>query len=183
MNLPQAAALKADFDRDGFVIIRDFATPEEVREICTRAEKATKDVIRKDQFSNITKGLEKRDSYFGELLKNGPQVPILETLHRQETGTHHGQFFHQDLQRPGSASALRRHRWRRDLDRPGRDRQTQRLPALSEGVPQARGGVRAPAGRYADGPVRSSRCLRSGDEPRGHRDLQAHHGSLVGSES
>ncbi len=80
MNLPQAAALKADFDRDGFVIIRDFVTTEEVREISARAEKATKDVIRKDQFSNITKGLEKRDSYFGELLKNGPQVPIIETL-------------------------------------------------------------------------------------------------------
>ena len=80
MNLSQAAALKADFDRDGFVIIRDFATPEEVRKICTRAEEATKDVPRKGMFSNITKGLEKRDGYFGELLRNGPQVPILETL-------------------------------------------------------------------------------------------------------
>ena len=80
MNLSQAAALKADFDRDGFVIIRDFATPEEVRTICTRAEQATKDVPRKGMFSNITKGLEKRDGYFGELLRNGPQVPILETL-------------------------------------------------------------------------------------------------------
>ena len=80
MNLPQAAALKADFDRDGFVIIRDLVTPEKAREISARAEEATKDISRKGIFSNITEGLEKRDSYFGELLKNGPQVPILETL-------------------------------------------------------------------------------------------------------
>ena len=44
MNLPQAAALKADFDRDGFVIIHDFVTPEKAREISARAEEATKDI-------------------------------------------------------------------------------------------------------------------------------------------
>ncbi len=80
MNLPHASVLKADFDRDGFVIIRDFATPEEVREIRDRAEAATSDVVRKGPFSNITKGLERRDSFFGELLHNGRHVPIVETL-------------------------------------------------------------------------------------------------------
>lgn len=80
MNSLQAAALKADFDRDGVVIIRDFATPEQVEEICSRAEEATKDIVRKGAFSNVTKGLERRDSYFGELLHNGPQVAIVETL-------------------------------------------------------------------------------------------------------
>ena len=80
MNLPHAAALKADFDRDGFVIIRDFATPEQVREIRSRAEDATRDVVRKGPFSNITKGLERRDSYFGELLHNGAHVPLVEAL-------------------------------------------------------------------------------------------------------
>ncbi len=80
MNVPHAAALKADFDRDGFVIIRDFATPEEVREIRSRAEDATRGVVRKGPFSNITKGLERRDSYFGELLHNGAHVPLVEAL-------------------------------------------------------------------------------------------------------
>ena len=74
------AALKADFDRDGVVIIRDFVGSEAVRQIRTRAEQATEGDSREDQFSNVTKGLEKRDSYFGELLNNGPQVPILEAL-------------------------------------------------------------------------------------------------------
>jgi len=80
VNQAQAAALKADFDRDGVVIIRNFVTPETAREICTRAEEATKDIHHKGIFSNITKGLERLDSYFGELLNNGPQVPVLETL-------------------------------------------------------------------------------------------------------
>ncbi|MCY3622657.1 MAG: phytanoyl-CoA dioxygenase family protein [Gammaproteobacteria bacterium] len=76
----ETAALKADFDRDGVVVIRDFVGPETVRKICTRAEKATEGDSREDMFSNITKGLERRDGYFGELLNDGPQVPILEQL-------------------------------------------------------------------------------------------------------
>ena len=80
MELSQATSLKADFDRDGFVIIRDFATREQVREIRSRAEEATRDVVRKGPFSNVTKGLERRDSFFGELLHNGSHVPIVETL-------------------------------------------------------------------------------------------------------
>ena len=80
MNPSQAAALKADFDRDGVVIIRDFVTPEKAREICARAEAAIHGEVRHDPFSNVSKGLEKRDGYFGEWLHNGPQIPILETL-------------------------------------------------------------------------------------------------------
>ena len=79
-DLATVAELKADFDRDGFVIIRDFLTAEKAREICARAESVTKDDVRSDIFSNVTKGLDRRDSYFGELLHRGPQVPVLETL-------------------------------------------------------------------------------------------------------
>ena len=74
------ATLKTDFERDGVVVIRDFVGPETVREIRTRAEQATHGECRDDIFSNVTKGLEKRDSYFGELLNNGPQVAVLEAL-------------------------------------------------------------------------------------------------------
>ena len=81
MNPPQAAALKADFDRDGVVIIPDFVTPETAREISARAEAVTKSLpVRHDPFSNVTKGLERFDDYFAELLHRGPQVPILEAL-------------------------------------------------------------------------------------------------------
>ena len=80
MTHPDAAALKAEFDRDGVVIIRDFVTREQAQEICARAEAATRDTSRTDRFSNITKGLEKLDGFFGEWLNHGPQVPVLETL-------------------------------------------------------------------------------------------------------
>ncbi len=80
MSNLDAEALKADFDRDGVVIIREFVDRQTVDEICHRAERATEGVHRSDRFSNITKGLERQDSYFGDLLHKGPQIPILETL-------------------------------------------------------------------------------------------------------
>ena len=81
MNQSQAADLKAAFDRDGFVILRDFVPPAQLHEICRRAEAAIGTQTRKSgPFTNVTKGLEKLDDYFGELLNNGAHVPILETL-------------------------------------------------------------------------------------------------------
>ncbi|MCY3841601.1 MAG: phytanoyl-CoA dioxygenase family protein [Gammaproteobacteria bacterium] len=97
MNHSQAVALKADFDRDGVVIIRDFVTPETAREICDRAEAATKALpIRHDPFSNVTKGLERLDEYFGELLHRGPQVPVLETLLGKKPEPTTASFFTKD---------------------------------------------------------------------------------------
>ena len=101
MNHPQADALKSDFDRDGVVVIRDFVPPETAREICARAEAATEDLpTRHDRFSNITKGLEKLDGYFGELLHHGPQVPILATLLGKDPEPTTASFFtkHQNQQ-------------------------------------------------------------------------------------
>ena len=97
MNQPQAVALKADFDRDGVVIIRDFVTSETAREICARAEAATRDLPRRhDPFSNVTKGLERLDGYFGELLHRGPQVPVLTTLLGQKPEATTASFFTKD---------------------------------------------------------------------------------------
>lgn len=97
VNPPQAVALKADFDRDGVVIIRDFVTPETAREICARAEAATRALPRRhDPFSNVTKGLERLDGYFGELLHRGPQVPVLTTLLGQKPEATTASFFTKD---------------------------------------------------------------------------------------
>lgn len=93
MDQGQAAALKADFDRDGVVIIRNFVSREAAREICERAEAATRGDSHEGMFSNITKGLERRDDYFGELLHNGPQVPVLETLLGQKPQPTTASFF------------------------------------------------------------------------------------------
>jgi phytanoyl-CoA hydroxylase len=80
MNQQQATELKADFDRDGVVILRNFVAPERVKEICRRAEAATRNQPVRKQWSNITKGMERLDKYFGEILNDGEHIPILEML-------------------------------------------------------------------------------------------------------
>lgn len=80
MDQGQVAALKADFDHNGVVVIRNFVSRETAGEICERAEAATRGISRTGMFSNVTKGLERMDDYFGDLLHHGPQVPVLEAL-------------------------------------------------------------------------------------------------------
>ena len=72
---------KKRFDEDGFVILRHFIDSEQVKEICRRAEiiLATRTEY-SDRYTNITKGLEKVDDYFEDLMRRGPQVAILTEL-------------------------------------------------------------------------------------------------------
>ncbi|MDA0788849.1 MAG: phytanoyl-CoA dioxygenase family protein [Proteobacteria bacterium] len=82
MDPSEETKLKADFERDGFVIIRDFFSRDQVDEICRRAEAAlgkTK-ANTTGMFTNVTKGLERFDEYFDDLLRNGPQVSVLGML-------------------------------------------------------------------------------------------------------
>ena len=99
MDQQQAENLKAAFDRDGFVIIRDFFDQTTCDEICERAENILEkqnQKARKDQFSNVTKGLDRVDDYFKELLVNGPQVSILEMLMGKKPEPTTASFFTKD---------------------------------------------------------------------------------------
>ncbi len=81
MDKLESAQLKEAFDRDGVVVIRNFIPQQQIDEICERAEILTQRLPkRSDIFSNITKGLDKMDDYFNDLLFKGPQVPVLEML-------------------------------------------------------------------------------------------------------
>ncbi len=81
MEQAEAFALKSKFDKDGFVIVRRFMGAEEVAEVCHHAEAIlAKRETFDGRFTNITKGLEKSDDYFDRLLREGPQVAILEML-------------------------------------------------------------------------------------------------------
>ena len=81
MNKVEATKLKEAFDKDGVVVIRNFITQQELDEICDKAEMLTQKLPkRSDNFSNVTKGLDRMDSYFNDLLHKGPQVAILEML-------------------------------------------------------------------------------------------------------
>ena len=69
------------FEEDGFVILRGFIDPEQVEEIGSRAECVlAKRKEYAERYTNITKGLEKVDDYFDDLMNQGPQVAILTEL-------------------------------------------------------------------------------------------------------
>ena len=73
--------LKNTFDEDGFVIVRQFIAPQQLTEICRRAEAILANRTEySERYTNITKGLEKSDDYFDKMLKEGPQVAVLEKL-------------------------------------------------------------------------------------------------------
>ena len=97
MNQAQASELKANFDRDGFVILRKFVSEAQLNEICQRAEVAiSKKPSAGGVFTNVTKGLEKVDDYFGELLRDGSHVPILEMLMGRKPEPTTASFFTKD---------------------------------------------------------------------------------------
>jgi ectoine hydroxylase-related dioxygenase (phytanoyl-CoA dioxygenase family) len=97
MDQAQATELKANFDRDGFVILRKFVPEVQLNEICQRAEVAiSKKPNSGGMFTNITKGLEKVDDYFADLLMNGAHVPILEMLMGRKPEPTTASFFTKD---------------------------------------------------------------------------------------
>ena len=73
--------LKGKFEEDGFVILRRFIEPAQIEEICRRAEAVLANRTEfSERYTNITKGLEKADDYFDDLINQGPQVAILTEL-------------------------------------------------------------------------------------------------------
>jgi hypothetical protein len=79
-----AAALKnmqTSFAEDGFVIAQGFFNADMVTEIRQRAEQVLAQRTRvSGNYTNVTKGLEKVDSFFAELMHNGPQVALMQQL-------------------------------------------------------------------------------------------------------
>ena len=79
-----AAALKnmqTSFAEDGFVIAQRFFSADMVTEIRRRAEQVLAQRTQvSGNYTNVTKGLEKVDSFFAELMHNGPQVALMQQL-------------------------------------------------------------------------------------------------------
>ena len=79
-----AAALKnmkTSIAEDGFVIAQGFFSADMVTEIRLRAEQVLAQRTRvSGNYTNVTKGLEKVDSFFAELMYNGPQVALMRQL-------------------------------------------------------------------------------------------------------
>ena len=73
--------IKSDFDRDGFVILRNFLSEAEVQEFRERGaaimSKARNNQI---EYRNSRKELENFDEFFRDLMHHGRHLEILETL-------------------------------------------------------------------------------------------------------
>ena len=77
-------ALKADYDRDGVVIIRKYLSDAEVSELRAKALPLAEQLLSQERdpskYKNVLKSLARHDDFFAELLKNGRHVPLLEHL-------------------------------------------------------------------------------------------------------
>ena len=78
------SALAHSFEEDGFAIARGFFSQETVAEICRRAEKI---LDQRTEFSrnytNITKGLEKADGFFAQLLNSFNCIGDIDSEYRR----------------------------------------------------------------------------------------------------
>lgn len=81
-------AIKADFDRDGFVIIRNFLSATEVNELRDRAVPLAREILIKeghtDKYRHLAKSLHRHDDWFDKQLTAGRQVPLIRHLMDEE---------------------------------------------------------------------------------------------------
>lgn len=93
LSVAEVADLKQNYQRDGFVIVRKFASRARLAEIRQRvdsvlealAARSPPDTIaatpgKPQRFTNVTKGLERLDDWFKSYLRGGPHVAIIEAL-------------------------------------------------------------------------------------------------------
>lgn len=81
-------SIKADYDRDGFVIIRDFLNDNELHELRERAIPLAHEILIKEghteNYRNLAKSLHQHDAWFDEQLSNGVHVPLMRHLMGEE---------------------------------------------------------------------------------------------------
>ncbi len=76
--------IKRVFDRDGFVIIRDYLSDDEVSEMRERTDRDLTEILpglpEASGYKGTLKHLNKHDRWFRDYLEHGRHVPLLETL-------------------------------------------------------------------------------------------------------
>lgn len=80
MSLEQ---MKRDFDRDGYVVLRGFLSPEELEELRAHAERCLSEVKKaeeKRQHQGIAKNLNKIDHWFEDQLERGKHAELISAL-------------------------------------------------------------------------------------------------------
>ena len=97
MTNDQTAAIKRDYDRDGFVILPGYIGGQVLEDLRERATGLTAGLVerhggkrrpnppkRGDRFGNVFKGLQRHDAWFDHELKAGRHVPLIRALIEDE---------------------------------------------------------------------------------------------------
>ncbi|MGI9272599.1 MAG: phytanoyl-CoA dioxygenase family protein [Woeseiaceae bacterium] len=76
--------LKADYDRDGFAIVRGYLSDADVDDVRERACPLAKELLKLEddmgKYRNVLKSLHRHDKWFDQQLENGRHVPMLRHL-------------------------------------------------------------------------------------------------------
>ena len=72
--------LKRDFDREGYVVVRGFLSPEELEELRVHADRCLSRVKRGEIYPGIVKNLNKVDRWFEDQLQGGKQTELISAL-------------------------------------------------------------------------------------------------------
>ena len=121
MTNDQIAAIKRDYDRDGFVILRDYLRERALEDLRERATRLAGDLRsrrpKRDlrgsvpgpgrRFGDVFKGLQTHDAWFDHELKAGRHVPLIKALIEDEPVPGTAAWF---TKRPGSMAEIGPHR-------------------------------------------------------------------------
>ncbi len=71
---------KRDFDRDGYVVLRGFLSPEELKELRAHTDRCLSEFKRKEGYEGIAKSLDKVDRWFEDQIECGKQTKLISAL-------------------------------------------------------------------------------------------------------
>ena len=124
MTNDQIAAIKRDYDRDGFVILRGYLRERALDDLRERATRLAADLLQRRpkrqgpdlrgsvpkparRFGEVFKGLQDHDAWFDHELKAGRHVPLIKALIDDEPVPGTAAWF---TKRPGSMAEIGPHR-------------------------------------------------------------------------
>lgn len=72
--------IRRGFERDGYVVLRGFLSPEELEDLRAHTDRCLSKVLRKEEYKGIVKNLNKVDRWFEDQLERGKQATLISAL-------------------------------------------------------------------------------------------------------
>ena len=98
--------IKRDFDRDGYVVLRGFLSPEEVEELRAHTERCLSQVKRGEEYPGVAKNLNNVDRWFEDQLQRGKQTELISALLEDDLEPATAGWF---ARLPGETSGIKPH--------------------------------------------------------------------------